>query len=335
MTNPDEAQGHMRKWKFDRHCDCVVALSAAGPRLTVGLSMLEGNIWDGCVKLIEEESGLELQSYGTRCGVSALCSLNGESVLAVGGDDGRIEILSSDSLQVLASWNAHDNIVSRLAAHKGDNQPQCVSAGWDGGLSVWDLNNTQVGGNKIPLRCYPSAHNGVATDCALSSLEPSIVATTGQDGFLRLWDMRQDQSGCCAIVNLGGPAACACFDDRDQQYTLAAGLDDGCAMLVDVRAACAAGSAGSLVRLGLHKARVRRLLPLDDARNQWLSASDDTTVRQSLLAPPPSEASAAPVSCQLLRCSDYVADLALCNGAFYAASTDKTLTKAFQSSTLI
>jgi WD40 repeat protein len=325
MSNLDEAKG-LKQWSFDRHCDCVVALSVAGPRLAVGLSMLDGNNWDGCVKLIGEDSGLELQSYGRRCGVSALCSLNGESVLAVGGDDGRVEILSSESLQVLASWNAHDNIVSRIAALKGDNQHQCVSAGWDGGLSVWDLNYTQIGGNKIPLRCYPSAHNGVATDCALSSIEPSIVATTGQDGFLRLWDMRHDQSGCCAIVNLGGPAACACFD-RDQQYTLAAGLDDGCAMLVDVRAACAAGSAGSLVRLELHKARIRRLLPLDDAKNQWLSASDDTTVRQSLLAPP-SEACAAPVSFQLLRCSDYVADLALRNRAFYAASTDMTLTKA-------
>lgn len=296
--------------------------------------MLEGNVWDGGVVLLDETTGARLHSRGRGCGVSALCVSAGDAMVFAGGDDGVVEVLSSDSLELLTLWRAHDNIVTRIAqsTHLGGH---CVTVGWEGSLSFWDVAKMQF---DAPVHCQLGAHNGPISDCAVSPSNNNVVATAGRDGFLRLWDSRQEaRNGCSSeIFNLGGAASALSFASTSDPFALAAGLEDGSVVLVDSRSAGSSGGGGVLANVPLHQARVRRLRPVPTRPCTWVSAADDTMVLASTLGGG-GGGSTSLAARRVTQHADYVADVALriaaADGrvAVFSASTDKTLRLTFLS----
>jgi len=326
-----------RVWSFERHCDCV-GLLAGSARVAVGQSSLEGNVWDGCVKLLDEASGAELASKEMTCGVTSLCVAgNDDSLLAVARDDGQIHLLSLRSddsttrapLELLALWSAHDNMVSRVVVDGASGR--CLSSSWDGGLSLWDFSRAQPDGSNAALWSCPAAHSGVASDCTFAPTgtgmggSEAVAASVGRDGFLRLWDLRAES--CSGICDLRGAASCVAAWPQEPN-SVVVGMEDGSVALVDVRGGT--GGGGGVAHEALHQARVRRLLPVPSPRAGpclWLSASDDATILLSSLAGGVGGGSRALVPTEH---GDYVTDLAARPGAgssltVLSASTDKTL----------
>lgn len=301
--------------RFAMQCDCVEVLfgeteggdgsscssSGGGTRVALGLSNLEGNVWDGCVKILDCATGQEQCSVQSASSMATMAAVSRGRVLAVGADDGVISLLSAQDLSPVASFNAHDNIVARVASFNDDS---LLSAGWDGAMHLWGLGEA---GSPTALVAFENAHAGLISDCAVNPHSPHVLASVGRDGFLRMWDAR-DGKVCVDILDLGDAGSCLAFDLGDAT-SLAVGTEAGTVMLVDARKL--ANDATALVNRQ-HEARVRRIRSVPAAAaaagRTWVSVSDDTTTAvftsSSLLA-----GSSGVI--RLTSHTDYVADVAL------------------------
>ena len=277
----------MARFTATRHIDSVSA-SPAGDRLALGLSALDGNVWDGGVTLLSND-GQEICTRALLTGVP-MVRFSGPRVVVAARDDGDVAVYSSDDLKELHLLSAHDDIVSCVADNPHD-ESHIATCGWDGCVHLWDYASSP----QKPLQSYLLAHNGHVNDVAFFPADANLFVSVGQDGFLRVWDRREASTSTCAcIVELGQVGACvAALPGHDR--SLVVGTDAGHVCLVDVRAAAttvfhaapssssaAPVAAGVVARAALHKGRVRRVLPLplgpgagSDAL--FVTASDDTT----------------------------------------------------------
>ena len=295
-------------------CDCI-DLFTEGARLVIGLSHLEGNVWDGCLKIIDCSTGQEICNAPCAASIATVAEADRDNIVAVGADDGTITLYSTQELSTVASFYAHDNIVSRVAYNT--QSAQYLSSGWDGAMHLWDLTTIEC----KPLVTFSNAHNGLISDCCYNPHTPSAIASVGRDGFLRLWDLR-DAKACVDILDLGNAASCVAFDLTDA-HSLVAGTDSGAILALDTRKLSGFHS-GAPQCLQHHQSRVRRIRSVPGVAGSWVSASDDTTI--AAFSTTTTLGSPAQQPLYFLSHSDYVADVALAFSdagyKIYSASTD-------------
>ena len=340
QTASEKMEGHeeAKQWQaqFDRPCDAVAAtrLLRGSQRVVVGLSSLGGNVWNGCVKVLDASSGAELESREMNSGVACVCFSEGETVSLVGCDDGSLSVMSiiadhNPLLTQLDSFFPHDDIVSRISTSNKLGDEFCLTSGWDGHVFLWDLSKAD---KLMPVGNFCDAHVGAVADCAISPFQPTLLSSTGADGFLRLWDSRAARGRCSSQVQLGCPASALCFSLLSE-HLVAVGLEDGCVVLVDARSVGskrpAEDSSSPAVFVSaaeqVHAARVRRVTACSDG--SWITASDDATV-----AHVGNDLSSGSGSDRRSQHADFVADVAVSDMGHagsplrvWSASTDRSL----------
>lgn len=245
-----------------------VDISSSGQRIILGLSSLEGNTWDGGLKLLSNE-GVEICSKHSPAGVS-MVRFSGSRLLLAARDDGTVVMYSSDKLEEMQVFEAHDDIVS-CVADDPHNESQFASCGWDGDIYLWDWR--LHASKQAPMTSYNHAHNGHINDVKYSPFDANTFCSVGRDGLLRLWDKReQPSSGCASIMNIGQSSSCISYEHSDENILLV-GTDAGDISLIDIRV----GSSNPILcNTKIHQGRVRKIVP-GMSEGLFVSASDDTT----------------------------------------------------------
>lgn len=256
-----------------QHLDSV-DVSSSGLRVVLSVSSLEGNKWDGGLRLVSRD-GVEICSCDSPSGIS-MVRFSGPRLLLAARDDGNVVMFSSDKLEEMQVFEAHDDIVSCINDDP-QNESQFASCGWDGSIYIWDwrLHTSK----HAPLLTYSNSHNGYVNDVKYSPFEGNTFTSVGRDGFVRVWDKRvAPSSGCASIINAEQTCSCMSYDHSDQNILLV-GTDAGDISIVDLRGS---GPSPILSVNRLHKGRVRRItLSPSDSPGMFASASDDTTVAVS------------------------------------------------------
>lgn len=252
--------------------------------VAVGLSNLEGNIWDGAIKLLSIENGQELHSVHCDCGV-AMVRFAGQNknFLLAARDDGHVALYAASSLDPLLQLPAHSDYVSCVAVHES-SETEFVSSGWDGAIKLWDW---QAESRATPVLTIGEAHYKHVNEVAISPLERSLLASVGQDGFLRLWDRRTDvdREGCVQLFRHSEAVGCVAWDASNANLVYT-GSDAGDVTAFDLRMTHVSDGAASTTSVEaccssehrVHRGRVRRLTTLRGHPGLVVSCSDDTTV---------------------------------------------------------
>ena len=244
-----------------------IDVNSSGQRIVIGLSSLEGNTWDGGLKLLSNE-GTELLSKYSPCGIS-MVRFSGPRLLLAARDDGDVVMYSSDKLEEMQVFGIHDDIVS-CVADDPHNESHFASCGWDGNIYIWDwrLHTSK----QAPVTSYINAHSGHINDIKYSPFDQNILSSVGQDGLLRIWDKRQSpSSGCASIINIGQSCSCLSYENADENVILV-GTDSGDISVIDPR-----GTKTILMSTKIHQGRIRKISPSQAVSNIFLCASDDAT----------------------------------------------------------
>jgi WD40 repeat protein len=283
--------------QFDYHADSL-SISKDASTLAVGLSNLEGNIWDGGVKVISVETGVELASAHLRCGTNVVKFVSHEnhansttaSSILAGRDDGLIsffEMSDSSSLTELARFDGHDDIVASIALMSSTSK--FYSCGWEGNIILWDpLSGSPC---TAPLHLIRNAHFGHVNDitCSGSSSE-CLLASGGDDGFLRLWDSRQSSTAgaaCSQLLPVKQPISCLYWDER-HAHRIFAGTDSGKICGFDLRQlgdthhnsddTLSSSGQDESTQSFRHTKRVRRIISSESHSDLLFSVSDDGSI---------------------------------------------------------
>lgn len=206
-------------------------------------------------------------------------------------DDGYINIYSSGGLQLIDRIHAHGDIVSAFSPSTL-NMSMFISCGWDGAIYSWDWNSKD---KNSPIQAISCAHYKHINDIALHPIHDAIFCSGGQDGFVRVWDSRVNNTSnsessvsipkipnsadCFGIVNVQQAVSCVEWSAISPDLVIS-GSDDGSIHVFDCRAA---GKGPVLASQQIHNGRVRRIYSYSSneiGRTEMIfSASDDTSVR--------------------------------------------------------
>lgn len=271
--------------KFPSHVDSIdCACEAAVPDVVVATSSLEGSLWDGGLHLLNSQTGSVTATIHSMVGISIVRLVRCSSSSGVGDysysciscmDDGKMAIHSvqpSSTFSCSAVINAHSDCVSALSV----NGSLFVSASWDGSIKCWDMNCTRW----HPTQGIIDAHQKPVNDVSTSPFNASMLSSVGQDGFLRLWDTRDnmDTAGCIQIRAAKEPISCVLWDQHDD-CRLYVGTDSGRVLAYDTRISSRSRSSddrdsGSRP----HRGRVRRMISTQAHCDVLLTGSDDGSV---------------------------------------------------------
>lgn len=229
--------------------------------------ILRFTVWDGQL-LAMSLSGHISACQRTAAGVTVVRSLQKSDVIIAAGDDGNISLYSTHDLKLLQNTPGHDDIISSIAINLPGNE--FASVGWDGILNFWSISdfNCPVASTK--------AHGGNVHHVSYCHHNPSVVVTVGSDGFCRLWDSRQLQSGCSLMINMNQSISCCNFGSGFGVNSTVVGLIDGDVALIDWRAH------EILAQRPFHNSRVNSIRSVEDRENNFVSASDDMTSSLSI-----------------------------------------------------
>lgn len=246
---------------FRLHADSVCIV---GSYAMVGLSNLEGNLWNGGLQAVNISTGDIEASESLATGVCVVRSIdNGHFVC--GRDDGNISVHDM-GLHTVSLLEVHEDCVSSIASNSS-NLGCFASTGWDSSVLFWDLNAN----NKKPVVHIDNAHYGHINDVCYSMTDSNIVCTGGQDGFVRVWDSREDpKSGCVSIFDCGKIVSSVLYGEANRNLLLVGG-DDGSMNWYDIRS-----SAFDIGSKKVHKGRVRCVRSACDIG--YVSGSDDATI---------------------------------------------------------
>jgi WD40 repeat protein len=253
----------------------VMGLSVHYPTRTVAMaiSRLDGDIWDGCVELWEMSALIESQENqstpkacsGRRplpCGVSGVkwfCDGDGKPLLAVGRDNGDVDVLQWDTrnrkLNLMFSLTEHDDMINCVATSVVDfGNPQydsyLTSGSADGSVRVWNVAgpNPQSAMRTLPSPFYGASVQAVTPAAWGKKLDVLLVAYGGSSGQkgpgFGLWDCSQGllQPPTFVFTASGNPGStlgsnyidkCAtplslCYSkDPERSHEFVVGFDDG------------------------------------------------------------------------------------------------------------
>lgn len=251
---------------FNLHVD---ALDVHDNHIAVGLSSLEGDVWDGGLHLLSADDGQTLHSIHCDAGISSVRFVGKQKdTLACACDDGTVKLYDL-TLELLNTIEAHDDITSTVLPLHASNH--MTSAGWDGVLKVWDLAHHDV------ALAYQvnDAHFGAINDLTACPTQNQTIASVGNDGFLRIWDMRiPAKEGCVSIFGHDQAVSCAEWN-IGLDNVIYTGTDAGDVFTLDTRYF---KEGGHYRKSSIHKARVRKICSLATHRELILSCSDDTSI---------------------------------------------------------
>lgn len=317
----------MANHAFKYHCDSIAVDQSPGvtKSYALGLSTLDGNIWNGCVKIMSLPEGNELASREFNCGIPIVRYHNSNTFILAGRDDGNISILSSDDLDELQVIPAHDDIVTTISGNKFNSQ--FASASFDGYIKIWDI----LADGSYTLACIFSGHTGHVTDICYSNRNQYELCSTGQDGFVRLWDQRQSRD-CIGLISIGQPGSAILWDPHSDSNVVA-GTDSGTLYFIkfEVLSKSSTGinqyKESNTTVSNNRNGRIRRIIGNIDKENIFMIASDDTyiSVLERKLV---DEAIVIEVKeDDITKHTDYVTDIAWVDHEKYlvSSSTDKTV----------
>eukprot|EP01038_Epipyxis_sp_PR26KG_P005191 gene5191-7225_t len=317
---------------FELHVDSVCA-SESRSILAVGLSRLDGNIWDGAVKLMDLNQGNELDTCLLESGVSDVKILN-HNITITAQDDGNVGLFLINDEQTLTnieSISAHNDYVSGIACDPFKSN-RFASVGWDGAIKLWDISdnngNSGDGRSSSLVNSINNAHYKQINGVSFNRSSNSIFATTGQDGLTRVWDYRSKlSSGCTMIFSLTCGGSCIQFNE----YNILCGTDAGEISVFDIRSNKnnnSDNSNNSNSNNNCFKSRVRRIYSLLSDENYFASCSDDTTIASFEIS---NDGSVKEIE-RIKVHDDYVTDFALIDYdsiknecSLLSGSTDKTV----------
>ncbi len=306
----------------------VDSIDIHGNLIAVGLSALEGDTWDGGIQIRSTESGEILSRERCDAGISMVRFAGGHesTLVSCACDDGSIRFYSSQNLDLRETINAHDDIVSVVKPATSSNH--LISSSWDSSIKEWDLNHLVNSSEHTPVFHLPNAHYGPINDIAVSTFQPSVFASVGSDGFLRLWDKRQSSShGLVSIYGHEQAVSCVEFNQMIDSV-MYSGTDAGDIFTFDLRNI---RDGHHEQYSGIHEGRVRRIRCIPSHREYILSCSDDMTVVISgIEIGDRNIGEKREVVARFQEHEDYVSDIAIfsCDNeslAFISGSTDKTV----------
>lgn len=259
---------------YSQHVDSITGNDT---RLVIGLSNLDGNIWDGSIRLLLRETGEEIAMRPTPAGITMVrFAGEGDPYLLATRDDGNVVMYAVETLEEVREFAAHDDIASAVSVDKF-KEGNFATVGWEGDLCLWDWRSksTLMG----PTFAVRNAHHGAINDVQYNPANYSQLCTVGKDGYSRVWDSRTGKD-CVQLVDIGAPGSCLAWEvSRENRVTV--GTDKGELLSID----CRMGAIDA--KCVAHRGRVRRILSPPSGANAkssphsaWLllSVSDDTTV---------------------------------------------------------
>lgn len=254
----------------ENHLDCIDYWEDG--RLVLGSSSLTGRYWNGslwCFHQAEDAPNIEKCVTGTETesGIADALCLRGSRVV-VGLDSGALELYQMETDPVVfgnVSYACeHDDIVSSLSLNC--SQTHIVSGSYDKCIKVWDIETWRS------ISTFRPAHAAIVWQVSFSACEPQVFVSCGEDGGIRLWDLRLAKPA--TVLNktpvMSTPTAVSW---QPQNFTVfAAGDDSGKIFLKDVR------GAGDIIAAQGHKRAVFRL-SFCPQNPLWLaSCADETSV---------------------------------------------------------
>lgn len=192
---------------------CMQVFAGGSMRSTTGCFSPDGK-WlvsagEGIVQVWNPKEGRAELSYDRQQGhpipeadIISLAVNPASTLIAAGGADGRLVLLSLINWQVRGHLEAHTDAVEGLAFHPNPRLNFLVSAGLDGRLLIWDLNGLQ-----IRAQCKTAEGEEITGVRWLS--DPDTFITSAVNGLVSVWDGRSgaklDQMGlggvpCLAVA---------------------------------------------------------------------------------------------------------------------------------------
>jgi WD40 repeat protein len=218
-----------------------VPAGAPAGHVAVLSSALEGNTWDGEVRIIDAaHPGCTYAEAAMPTGVTSGAWLPGGDVLAVGTDGGDVLFLHASrgpavtaQIKQVQRLACHHEVVSAVvllspAGATHGAAPRVAAASWDGTVSVWDAAVPQA-----PVAVL-SGHAAPVYAAAASPVSGSaLLATGGRDCAVRLWEPVR-QADAVTVIRTATPALSVAWLPSSD-VMLAAGCEDGSVSVFDVR----------------------------------------------------------------------------------------------------
>lgn len=105
--------------------------------------------------------------------------------LIIAEDDGHLNLINCERMYTVYRFKAHNNSIFDTKFRPNEHR-QALTASGDRSIVIWDLENER------PLERIDCGHN--CSIKAVNFYDSNVFVTGGRDGFLRLWDLREDNS---------------------------------------------------------------------------------------------------------------------------------------------
>jgi len=120
------------------------------------------------------------------------------------------------------SGNVADGFALQWSACKRN---YLASGGNDGRLCIWDVEVASGAIGGAPLYDLKQAHTSSLCGVTFSRSEPELLSSVGDDGYLRLWDLRTGLSPSQAMSISSDEVLCIDWSHHQEKYVAAAGKD--------------------------------------------------------------------------------------------------------------